>query len=74
MMKSIEEIRKEIQQIVNEITISEIKERIEQDKLEEEDIEIISNDELLYEYIKSSFIEVEEEVSIWKNENLPLVA
>lgn len=74
MMKSLEEIRKEIQQIVNEITISEIKERIEQDKLEEEDIEIISNDELLYEYIKSSFIEVEEEVSIWKNENLPLVA
>lgn len=71
MMKSLEEIRKEIQQIVNEITISEIKERIEQDKLEEEDIEIISNDELLYEYIKSSFIEVEEEVSIWKNENLP---
>lgn len=74
MMKSLEEIRKEIQQIVNEITISEIKERIKQDKLEEEDIEIISNDELLYEYIKSSFIEVEEEVSIWKNENLPLVA
>ena len=74
MMKSLEEIRKEIQQIVNEITISKIKERIEQDKLEEEDIEIISNDELLYEYIKSSFIEVEEEVSIWKNENLPLVA
>lgn len=74
MMKSLEEIRKEIQQIVNEMTISEIKERIELDKPKEEDIEIISNDELLYEYIKSSFIEVEEEVSIWKNENLPLVA
>ena len=74
MMKSLEEIRKEIQQIVNEMTISEIKERIELDKPKEEDIEIISNDELLYEYIKSSFIAVEEEVSIWKNENLPLVA
>ena len=73
-MKSLEEIKKEIQRIVNEMTISEIKERIEQDKPKEEDIEIISNDELLYEYIKSSFIEVEEEVSIWKNENLPLVA
>lgn len=73
-MKSLEEIRKEIQRMVNEMTISEIKERIEQDKPKEEDIEIISNDELLYEYIKTSFIEVEEEVSIWKNENLPLVA
>ena len=73
-MKSLEEIKKEIQRIVNEMTISEIKERIEQDKPKEEDIEIISNDELLYEYIKTSFIEVEEEVSIWKNENLPLVA
>lgn len=73
-MKSLEEIRKEIQRMVNEMTISEIKERIEQDKHKEEDIEIISNDELLYEYIKTSFIEVEEEVSIWKNENLPLVA
>ena len=55
-MKSLEEIRKEIQRMVNEMTLSEIKERIEQDKPKEEDIEIISNDELLYEYIKTSFI------------------
>lgn len=74
MMKSLEEIRKEIKQIVNKMTISEIEERIEQDKLEEENIEIISNDEVLYEYIKNNFIEVKEEVSTWKNENLPLVA
>ena len=73
-MKSLEEIRKEIQRMVNEMTINEIKERIEQDKPKEENIEVISNDELLYEYIKTSFIEVEEEVNIWKNENLPLVA
>lgn len=73
-MKSLEEIRKEIQRMVNEMTINEIKERIEQDKPKEETIEVISNDELLYEYIKTSFIEVEEEVNIWKNENLLLVA
>lgn len=73
-MKSLEEIRKEIQRMVNEMTINEIKERIEQDKPKEENIEVISNDELLYEYIKTSFIEVEEEVNIWKNENLLLVA
>ena len=73
-MKSLDEIRKEIQRMVNEMTINEIKERIEQDKPKEENIEVISNDELLYEYIKTSFIEVEEEVNIWKNENLLLVA
>mgnify|MGYP007089109621 CR=1 FL=1 len=73
-MKSLEEIRKEIQRMVNEMTINEIKERIEQDKPKEENIEVISNDELLYEYIKTSFIEVEEEVNVWKNENLLLVA
>ena len=73
-MKSLEEIRKEIQRMVNEMTINEIKERIEQDKPKEENLEVISNDELLYEYIKTSFIEVEEEVNVWKNENLLLVA
>lgn len=73
-MKSLKEIRKEIRQIVNEMTISEIEERIKQDELEQENFEIISNDELVYKNVETNFEEVKEEVNIWKNENLLLVA
>lgn len=55
------------------MSISEIKERIEKDELGDENIEIISNDELFYGYSETSFFEVKE-VNIWKNENLALAA
>lgn len=56
------------------MTISEIEERIKQDELEQENFEIISNDELVYKNVEANFDEVKEEVNIWKNKNLLLVA
>ena len=73
-MKGLEELKKEIEQIVSKITISEIEQRIQEDELVEENIEIISNDDLKYECIKQSLIDLEEEVKVWKNEILELAA
>lgn len=73
-MKGLEELKKEIEQIVSKITISEIEQRIKEDELVEENIEIISNDDLKYECIKQSLIDFEEEVKVWKNEILELAA
>ena len=73
-MKGLEELKKEIEQIVSKITISEIEQKIKEDELVEENIEIISNDDLKYECIKQSLTDLEEEVKVWKNEILELAA
>lgn len=71
-MKNIEKLKKEIKQMVDRMTIEEIEQRIKEDELYEENIELISNNELKYENVV--YNSIKEEVNVWKNEILELVA
>lgn len=79
-MNKLEKMKKKIKHIVEKMSVEEIIERIEEDKKEFENIELVYNWELeedLKMYTNKnnySSGELKEEVNIWKEEMLELVA